>query len=103
MNKLCSKYTLKSDRAILKARKNSVERSRSTAMSYVIMRLKKLKTRASVASSGRHTFRERDTPNADKTLTCKNTHEKARDTNGNEFAYWNDFSFTQNHLKFIPG
>lgn len=50
-------------------------------MSYVIMRLKKLKTRASVASSGRHTFRERDTPNADKTLTCKNTHEKARDTN----------------------
>ena len=50
-------------------------------MSYVIMRMKKLKTRASVASSGRHNFRERDTPNADANLTSTNLHEKAQNTN----------------------
>lgn len=50
-------------------------------MSYVIMRMKKLKTRASVASSGRHNFRERDTPNADASLTSTNLHEKAQNTN----------------------
>lgn len=50
-------------------------------MSYVIMRMKKLKTRASVASSGRHNFRERDTPNADESLTITNSHEKAQNTN----------------------
>ena len=50
-------------------------------MSYVIMRMKKLKTRASVASSGRHNFRERETPNADESLTLTNSHEKAQSTN----------------------
>ena len=50
-------------------------------MSYVIMRMKKLKTRASVASSGRHNFRERETPNADESLTITNSHEKAQNTN----------------------
>lgn len=50
-------------------------------MSYVIMRMKKLKTRASVASSGRHNFRERETPNADESLTITNSHEKAQSTN----------------------
>ena len=50
-------------------------------MSYVIMRMKKLKTRASVASSGRHNFRERETPNADASLTLTNSHEKAQSTN----------------------
>jgi hypothetical protein len=50
-------------------------------MSYVIMRMKKLKTRASVASSGRHNFRERETPNADESLTITNSHDKAQSTN----------------------
>lgn len=45
------------------------------------MRMKKLKTRASVASSGRHNFRERETPNADESLTITNSHEKAQSTN----------------------
>ena len=47
-------------------------------MSYVIMRMKKLKTRASVASSGRHNFRERETPNADASLTITNSRQGAK-------------------------
>ncbi len=41
-------------------------------MSYVILRTAKLKTIGNIAASGHHTFRERDTPNADAKRTALN-------------------------------
>lgn len=40
-------------------------------MGYAILRAKKLKTLASIRGSGRHTFREIPTPNADGTANCQ--------------------------------
>lgn len=41
-------------------------------MSFAIIRTKKLKSIAAVVRSGRHTFREQQTPNADPAMTRKN-------------------------------
>lgn len=42
------------------------------AMSYAILRTAKITTMGQLAASGQHTFRERETPNADPSLTTKN-------------------------------
>lgn len=41
-------------------------------MSYAILRVAKVKTQGAIASIGKHNERERDTPNADKSLTPNN-------------------------------
>lgn len=41
-------------------------------MSYAILRTAKITTMGQLAASGQHTFRERETPNADPALTSKN-------------------------------
>lgn len=51
-------------------------------MMHAILRVKKLKTFAAVASSGAHTFRERLTPNADRTRTPLNKAAGAKSTRG---------------------
>lgn len=49
-------------------------------MAYAIMRCKKLATAGSVASSLKHCYRERETPNADMTRTSENEHYGAKST-----------------------
>lgn len=49
-------------------------------MAYAIMRCKKLASAGSVASSLKHCFRERETPNADAQRTPHNVHSGARST-----------------------
>lgn len=49
-------------------------------MNYSIIRTKKLKSTAAVARSGRHTYREQPTPNADPELTRSNKGTGAKDT-----------------------
>lgn len=49
-------------------------------MAYAIMRCKKLSSMGSVAASMQHCYRDRDTPNADKTRTADNEHHKAQST-----------------------
>lgn len=49
-------------------------------MAFAIMRCKKLKGFGSVASSLKHCFRERETPNADATRTPTNDHAGAKTT-----------------------
>lgn len=48
---------------------------------YAIIRHAKLHTIGNVRASGEHTFRERDTPNADPDLTGLNQHYHAKNTN----------------------
>lgn len=49
-------------------------------MPYAIIRHAKIKTLGNLAASAQHTFRERDTPNADPKLTPKNQHIGATNT-----------------------
>ena len=48
--------------------------------SYAIMRCKKLSSMGSVASSLKHAYRERETPNADSSRTPDNEHRAASTT-----------------------
>lgn len=50
-------------------------------MAFAIMRAKKLSFVGSVASSLKHCYRDRDTPNADKLRTHSNLHMAAKSTN----------------------
>lgn len=49
-------------------------------MAYAIMRCKKLASAGSVASSLRHCYRERETPNADPARTGQNEHQASKST-----------------------
>ena len=50
-------------------------------MAYAIMRCKKLASAGSVASSLKHCYRDRETPNADMARTPQNEHHGAKSTN----------------------
>jgi hypothetical protein len=49
-------------------------------MAYAILRTAKLKTMGAIAGSLSHTYRERDTPNADPSRSANNTHSHADKT-----------------------
>lgn len=49
-------------------------------MSYAILRAKKLKTMGSIAGSGKHTYREQETPNADPERLKLNKHRGPQNT-----------------------
>ena len=49
-------------------------------MSYAILRAKKLKTMGAIAGSGKHTYREQETPNADSQRLKLNKHRGPKDT-----------------------
>lgn len=49
-------------------------------MSYAILRAKKLKTMGSIAGSGKHTYREQETPNADPQRLKLNKHRGPQNT-----------------------
>ena len=49
-------------------------------MAYAILRCKKLASAGSVASSLKHCYRDRETPNADAARTSENEHHSAKST-----------------------
>lgn len=51
-------------------------------MAYAILRTKKLKSFGSIVGSGKHTYREQDTPNADQSRLSKNIHRGAKSAEG---------------------